>query len=436
MKSWIQTGAIACLALAVTSTTPAQQDGQSPPADRYNADVASAWADQLYDAVRFQPQPPMVASRAIGYWGVAFYESVVPGMREHRSLAGQLNALTKLPKVNQGVAYHWPSAANAASAAVLRGLYTNAGVLASIDALEQAFIDDFASPPKQVPDAVAQRSRNFGQAIAAAVLAWAAQDGFAEYNNCPYTAPVGPGLWEPTPPAFAPPAQPCWGRLRTFGIVFPGQCTAGPHIAFSTDPSSAFYAAANEVYTVSQTLTADQINIAQFWADGPGTGTPPGHWVRILRQVTQQHGYDLAVAAEGYARIGLGVADAFIACWNDKYTYNLLRPITYINDYIDAAWVPLIVTPPFPSYSSGHSSQSGAASSLLTDLLGDVTFTDDTGTLYGFGTRSFTSFTQASDEAAVSRLYGGIHYSFDNNMGLAAGREISDIILQRVKFRK
>lgn len=405
------------------------------PTERYQADVAQMWADQLYDAIRTQPLPPMVASRAIGYWSVALYESVVPGMRDHYSMGRQLNGLGRLPQAPDR-SLHWPSAANAASAAVLRGLFTNPTVLAEIDALESAIATDYDTPPKAVPDNIASRSRTFGQAVAQAVLDWAAQDGFSQYNNCPFTAPVGPGLWEPTPPAFAPPLQPCWGKLRTFAVLWAGQCSAGAPPAYDANPGSPFYLLADEVYQTSFNLTPDQENIAFFWADGAGTGTPPGHWVRIVRQVVDQYQYDLAVAVEAYLRVGLGVADAFITCWNDKFTYHLLRPVTYINDHIDPAWAPLIATPPFAGHTSGHSTQSGAVSGLLTDLWGDLAFTDDTGTLYGFGTRSFTSFTQAADEAAVSRLYGGIHFSADNNLGLESGQEIAGIILQRVRFTR
>jgi hypothetical protein len=287
---------------------------------------------------------------------------------------------------------------------------------------------------------VVERSLAYGTQVADAVLAWAATDGFASHDNCAFTPPVGPGLWEPTPPAFQPnPLQPCWGQLRPFVLASGNDCAPPPPHPFSTDPNSLLFGEAQEVYTTVNGLTPEQAEIARFWADGAGTGTPPGHWILLTGQLLADQERSLDVAAEAYARVGMAVADAFIECWFVKYQYNLLRPVTFIQDNIDAAWRPLITTPPFPEYTSGHSTQSGAASTVLTDLFGVTAFTDETHSVHnpelGLAPRSFASLDQAAGEAAVSRLYGGIHYRRANEQGLASGQCVGQAIVEQIRFR-
>ena len=249
-----------------------------------------------------------------------------------------------------------------------------------------------------------------------------------------------PSAWEPTPPGFTPnPLQPCWGQLRPMVLASGTECAPPGHPEFSTDSGSAFYAAALEVYHTGLNLTAEQQTIANYWADGAGaTGTPPGHWIAIVGQIARNDGLSLTAAAEVYATVGIAVADAFIACWQAKYLTNLQRPVTYIQANIDGTWLPYIVTPSFPTYPSGHSTQSGAAA-VLTDLLGAKPFTDTTHTDHHLippqDARSFSSFDEAAAEAAVSRLYGGIHFSFDNHDGLSARRCVGQAIIDRVRFR-
>jgi len=281
------------------------------------------------------------------------------------------------------------------------------------------------------------------QGVAAkAVWAWTSTDGFATLNSCPYTPAVRPGLWVPTPPTYAPnPLQPCWGELRPLVLTSSDECAPPPPPTYSTDPASEFDALALEVYSTNLTLTDEQIPIANYWADSAGaTGTPPGHWIAIMGQLARRDRLSLMAAAEGYVRVGLAVADAFIGCWRTKYLYNLLRPVTYIQELVDPDWVPILVTPSFPSYTSGHSTQSGAVATVRTDQFGVLAFTDTMHSDHGLTPpqtpRPFTSFDEAAEESAVSRLYFGIHYPFDNDNGLAQGRCIGQIILERIAFRR
>jgi hypothetical protein len=372
---------------------------------------------------------------------VALYEALVSGSLEHVALAGQLNDLISMPQPGPFRAYDWPTVANSTLAQAVRGLFPKASQasLKAITALEQQFASQFQSGVRPL---VYARSVQHGRAVAAAVFAWAVSDGSAIYGNCPYTPPVGPEVWAPTPPAYtADPLQPCWGHLRPFALTSGTACAPPPPPAYAEALTSEFYAHAFEVYHTKLTLTEAQQTIAQYWADSPGaTGTPPGHWVAIMGQMVKRDGLSLMAAAEGYARVGIAVADAFISCWLTKYTYHLLRPVTYIQRLIDATWLPFIVTPPFPEYSSGHSTQSAAAAAVLTDMFGVRAFTDTTHRDHQLvpplEPRSFGSFEAAAEEAAISRLYGGIHYPFGNTNGLTQGSCIGQAILDRVQFKR
>jgi hypothetical protein len=232
-------------------------------------------------------------------------------------------------------------------------------------------------------------------------------------------------LWTPTPPKFLPALQPYWGNNRPFALTSGAECNPGPPPPYSEDPASQFYAEAKEVYDTLNALTPAQREIALFWSDDAvKTSTPPGHSVSIATLVLKEKNADLALAAETYARVGIAVNDAFISAWHTKYDYNLLRPITYIQKMFDPQWLPHdITTPPFPEYTSGHSVQSGAVAQTLTDLFGaTVTLTDTTHADRSFAPRTFSSFFAFADEAAISRLYGGIHFRSAIEKGLEQGK--------------
>lgn len=364
------------------------------------------------------------------------------GADENKSLVGQLNALNELPQARGNERkYHWPTVANAALAQTIRTIFTSLKPqnLEAINALEAAFKAQFEAEGKKRDSDVSVDHRI---RVADAVLAWAATDGVTTLNDCGYDSAPVPGAWEPTPPAFNPnPLQPCWGQIRPMVLDSGADCPPPGHPDFSTDSGSHFYAAGLEVYNVGSNLTDEQKTIALYWADAPvATGTPPGHWIALVGQIARNDGLSLAAAAEAYARVGIAVHDAFIQCWQAKYVYNLQRPVTYIQDNIDSGWRPFIGTPNFPAYTSGHSTQSGAAAEVLTDMFGVKSFADTIRTDHSLGPplgpRSFSSFDHAAYEAAVSRLYGGIHYSFDNDDGLLSGRCIGHTIAQKLSFKE
>jgi hypothetical protein len=407
----------------------------------YDAGVATAWFDlSLQLVTETAGFTPPVASRAFGYLGVTLYETVRPGMPGFRTLAGQLNSLRHLPQTRGWARYHWPSAANAALASMMRTLFPTATEenLRAIDALEAQFARRYQA---EVSATTYHRSVAWGRMMANAIYTWSESDGGHEgyTRNFPddYVAPVGPGLWKPTPPQYSVALQPYWAENRPFVLADGNACPSVPPPAYSEDPDSEFYVQAWEVYEVVREADPVHVEIARYWADDPGkTATPPGHWISILNQVLAQENASLATASEGYAKLGIAVADSFITCWHTKYLYNLMRPITYIQEVIDPAWntpavVDPVITPPFPEYTSGHSVQSGAAAAVLTDLFGVAyAFTDDTHAELGLAPRHFQSFQEAAQEAAVSRLYGGIHYRAAIENGLAQGECVGEKVLK------
>jgi PAP2 superfamily len=225
------------------------------------------------------------------------------------------------------------------------------------------------------------------------------------------TEPKGDAFWVPTPPLNVyPPLEPPAGTWRTWNLRTGSQFRPGPPPVYG---GALFLAEINEVYPVSQSLTDEQKRIADFWADGPGTVTPSGHWNAIAIDLVEEADLSTLRAARLFATLNTAQADAFIACWDAKYAYWSLRPVTAIRRLLDPNWLSYIATPPFPSYVSGHSTTSGAASTVLARF---------------FPERA-AELEALAEEAAVSRLYGGIHYRSDNVAGLDLGRRVGQVAL-------
>ncbi|HHW88326.1 MAG TPA: vanadium-dependent haloperoxidase [Chloroflexi bacterium] len=429
------------LALLLSGAPSARAQSALPPVAAFDHSVATAWFELLNELVRQAPGfSPPVAARAMGYAGVTLYAALQPGIADAPSLVGQVNGLTWLPPANAADGYYWPLVANSALASINRRLFAHAGdsVRSAIDALEATLLTRYEHA---APEDVVRRSVRRGREVAAAIFAWSQQDGGHEgyFFNFPYTyqPPQGPGMWSPTPPDFLRAMQPDWGQNRPFVMPTSDACTPPPPPAYSVAPTSPTYIEAMEVYTTVRDLTPAQRDTALYWADDPTlTATPPGHSLAIATQVLRQENASLALTATTYARLGMAVADAFIACWEAKYTYNRIRPITYIQQVIDPTWnataiTDPVLTPPFPEYPSGHATEAGAMATVLSAIFGDnYAFTDASQTRLGFTPRRYTSFWQAAEEAALSRLYGGIHFRSANVQGLAQGRCVAGYVNQ------
>ena len=277
---------------------------------------------------------------------------------------------------------------------------------------------------------VAAASVAQGSAVADHILAWSQGDGGAVVENMgfplAFTPDTRPGHWKPTSTIAQQqaPLLPGWGSNRPFAMPAADACGLPPPPAYSEEKGSQFYAEAFETYEAVRNLTPEQTAIARFWSDDPMLSTtPPGHWMQIALALLEDEDAPAARRAEVMARLGITVADAFIACWQAKYEYDLIRPVTYIKKVIDKNWEPLLITPPFPEYPSGHSTQSGAAATVLTAIWGpDFAFADGSHEDDGLPERAFPSFWAAADEAGISRLYGGIHFRAAIEQGLEQGR--------------
>jgi hypothetical protein len=332
---------------------------------------------------------------------------------------------------------HWAAVASSALATITRHLFARASSAnqAAINALEAKLAEEMAA---EANADVLTRSTHYGQAVAQAIYDWSMTDGGhdADLRNYPveYVPPAGPGLWTPTPRKGSDPwpaMLPYWGANRPFVLQSGDECAPPGPPPYSEDLNSAFYAEAKEVRDAVNDRTLEEENIALFWEDGiTRTASPAGHSVAILTQLLRQEEESLTFAAEAYAKLGIALTDAFIGCWHAKYRHNLLRPVTYIRAVMDKGWRPLVGTPPFPEFPSGHSTQAGAAAAVLAQLFGpDYAFTDHTHDKRGLAPRSFTSFDEMAEEAAMSRLYGGIHFHSAIKLGLEQGRCIGEKVL-------
>jgi PAP2 superfamily len=423
---WAKAAVLALVAASplcgVAQTAPAAVTAK--PANAYTANVPTEWFQLALQLTQQTPGfSPPVAARAMGYLGLTLYESIVPGMPDRISLAGQLNELDSLPLAQPNEPLHWPTVANASLATMTRMMFSNASAenKARIDLLERSLPLKYAQDfdPTAVTPEITNRSETFGKLMAMAIMTWARTDGGHEAwgplrrSEKNYVPPSGDGKWSATPPAFAPPLLPHWGEVRPFVLKNASDCAAPLPPAYSELPTSDFYKEAAEVHRISTQASQEQRQFALYWADDPGkTPTPAGHWVFIANDLLKQRNANLAAAAETFVSLNMAMADAFIAAWHTKYTLNVLRPVTYVQLVIDSSWVPsLMHTPPFPEYPSGHSVQSSAAAAVLDKVFGENTaFTDNTHNDRGWGPRNFKNFKFAADEAALSRLYAGIHY--------------------------
>lgn len=308
-----------------------------------------------------------------------------------------------------------------------------------INDMETANLNELS---ENVNEEVKNRSIAFGLSIADAVFEYSKTDGGHESYlapfQLPYTVPSDPHCWVPTS-SVQNPLSPKWGTNRPFLANNVTKAQPRMPVAFSTEKESEFYKEALNVYNTVQNNSTEQIEIAKYWADDPfATCTPAGHTFAILTQILTEERVTLSKASVAFARMGIAENDAFIACWKGKYDYVLIRPVSYIQRYIDPSFKTVIGTPPFPAYTSGHSCEMGAGARIMTDLFTDGSgyypFTDYSQLQFGFTARSFQNFNQMAEECAASRLYGGIHYVFDNDKGLQVGKAIGDNVNKEIKW--
>lgn len=388
---------------------------------------------------------PPVASRIYAYPNIAAYETLRFLDSSSVSLAGQLNGLNTLPQPDKNKEYYLPLAAMVAFTNVGEVLVFDLEKIAAYEANILKEVKEIGIDPKIYSNSVA-----FGEEMSKAILAWVTKDGYLRRTALPrYSVSDEPARWRPTPPDYMEAIEPHWNTIRPFTLSSAGQFDPGLPTTFNSDKNSQFYQEAMEVYETVKKLDSNQIEIAKFWDCNPNISTtkghvmyfqqqisPGGHWIHIAAQILENENVAPLKAAETMALTSIAIADGFISCWDQKYKSTLTRPETYINNYIDSDWMPILQTPAFPEHTSGHSVASNAAAVVLTHIFGEnYSFIDATEVPYGLPERSFTSFNQASEEAAISRLYGGIHYRPAIELGIIQGKQVGNHVLEKLKLR-
>jgi hypothetical protein len=400
---------------------------------------------KLSDVIVYDIFSPPVASRVYVYPSIAAYEAARHMDSSYLSLAGQLTGLAEFPQPQQGVEYAFDVAA---LHAFLRIATEFTFSVRKMEDYTQTLFESIEEGG--ISNVVLNRSVEFGDKIADHVLAWADKDNYKQTRSFPkYSITNDASKWKPTPPGYGEGIEPSWNQIRPFVIDSATQFIPLPPSEFSLDEDSDFYKETMEVYEVVKNATAEETEIASFWDCNPFalnvTGhvmhatkkiSPGGHWIGITRIACEKTNSDFIKSSYAYALTSIALADGFISCWDEKYRSKLVRPETVINENIDPDWVPLLQTPPFPEHTSGHSVISRAAAIALTSIFGDnFAYEDDVELEYGLPIRKFNSFLHASEEAAISRLYGGIHYRPAIDYGVEQGEKVGKFVVENLKLR-
>jgi hypothetical protein len=394
-------------------------------------DMVLEWNSLAVEATRVARLSPNVQSRALAIVHGAVFDAVNGIERDYAPyLVKQHTARWASPEAAAATAAH--------------------NVLVGLLPAQQATLDAaLTSSLAKVPNGRAEDAGvDYGKMVAQRMLAERADDGSTDVVT--YVPGTGPDDWQPTPPNFPSAALPQWATVEPFGINSPDQFRAAPPPALN---SPEFTAAFNQIKSLGaatgSTRTAEQTDIARFWAGPSGTVQPPGHWNGIARGVADAQGNSLAANARMMALLNIGMADALIAAWDTKFAYSFVRPVTAIRNAdndgnpdttADPAWSPLLTTPGHPSYMAAHSTLSAAAATILAEFFGNdaIAFTSSAEVAAGGTviTRSFHGFWQAAQEAGASRIYGGIHWSFDNQAGLQAGHSVGEFVATNLLPRR
>lgn len=419
--------------------------------DAAKADFLHRAQKKITDVIVHDIFSPPVASRIYAYSSIAGYEAMVPGNTDYQTLGGQLNALENVPQPEAGTEYCYPLAGVHATLKVGKALIFSED---QINEFENEVYAEFAAI--QMPQAVYDRSIVHGAAVADHILAWADKDNYKQTRTFPkYTITSDPDRWKPTPPDYMDGIEPHWKDIRPFVMDSSRQFVPAPPTEYDMAEGSTFFKEVMEVYEAmsegfDERSPEERQEVAKFWDCNPYVShhkghvmfavkkiTPGGHWMGICQLACKKADASIIESANAYVWTSVALADGFISCWDEKYRSNLVRPETVINTFIDESWLPILQTPPFPEYTSGHSVISRAAAVALTHIFGDnFDYTDSVEVEYGMGVRSFKSFYEASAEAAISRLYGGIHYRPACDIGVSQGEEVGKNLVAKLKTKK
>ncbi|MCG8332402.1 MAG: vanadium-dependent haloperoxidase [Chitinophagales bacterium] len=434
----------------ISLLTSCEQHNPNYQAEMEQASFFHKSMDKLTDVIVHDIFSPPVASRIYAYSSIAAYEALQPAYSDYQSLGGQLKELGTVPQPVEGETYCHPLSAIHAFLKVGRALTFSED---SIKNYQKELYQEFEAI--NMPADVWKRSIEYGDQVADHIIAWTDGDMYKQTRTYPkFSINDEPARWQPTPPDYMDGIEPHWKEIRTMVIDSAQQFAPLPPTEFDTDPESKFMKETMEVYEALKVENLkereERVAIAEFWDCNPyvshHTGhvmyatkkiTPGGHWIGIAKIACNKEKVDVMKTVHSYTLTSIALFDAFISCWDEKYRSSLLRPETVINRYIDEDWLPALQTPPFPEHTSGHSVISRAAAIALTSIYGDdFSFHDDTEEAYGLPARDFNSFIHASEEAAVSRLYGGIHYRPAIDYGVAQGENVGKFVVANVNVEK
>ncbi len=408
----------------------------------YDAEASLKWNQMFLDVERYSPgYRPGPGPRALAYMGLAAYEACVKGMPKYNSMQSLYPGLV-IPEVEKNATYHWPTVVHFVYEDLMHKFFPNppSDMYTRMSALENSLEDKYQAVTN---NKVYDISKAYGLAVADAVWAWSKTDiGAHDAYLTPFstydwqTHYDSPGDWVPTLPGPGKPMFPYWGNARTFALLPADKLCKAP-LQYSESPTSALYAQALEVFNaINDDNWEDGHWIGQFWSDdfvnltfGPGS-----RWVSIANQVISKENPSLETALLTYAKLGIALNDAAIACWHSKYLYNFERPESYIKRLIDPNWEPALnnpltgetgVTPSFPSYPSGHSTMGGAGAEVLTNVFGNhfgmLDRSHEGRTDFQGTPRFFNNFYEMAQENALSRIPLGVHFRMDCETGIDLG---------------
>ena len=415
---------------------------QPKPASLNPVDVLIGNEDQLTQIIIYDVFTPPVASRIYVYASIASYEAMRHAKANASSITEKLNGFGRMPLPDKNKKYDYTLAATKAFFKVVRNVKVFS--VDSLDRYEQSVYNNFK---QNLDPATYDASVAFGDTIASVVLARAKTDGYAaSRGKAKFLGSNEPGKWRPTPPDYLDGVEWCWNTMKPMVLDSASQFKPALPPSYSAQPGTVFHNMVKEVYEISKNLTAEQKLIAKYWDDNPfvlehaghmtfGNKkiTPGGHWIGIAGQIIKQENADPVKAAQTFALTSIALYDGFISCWDEKYRSNYVRPVTVIKDLVDKDWMPFLQTPPFPEYTSGHSTITASAATVLTKLYRDnLAFEDSSDYKYIGMKRKFNSLHEAAAECSISRVYGGIHYTLSVNTGAAAGEKVGGLVVKKI----
>ncbi|RYY61496.1 MAG: phosphatase PAP2 family protein [Chitinophagaceae bacterium] len=407
-----------------------------------NVEILHRNEDLLTRIIIYDVFTPPVAARIYVYSSLASYEALRFSKDGTGSIMEKTRGFAKAPLPEPRKNYNFLLAASKAFFTVARNIRVFA-----VDSLQRYEDSIYTGFREHLDDSTYQRSVAFGDTIARVVLARAKTDGYVKSRGKPkHLGSNDAGMWRPTPPDYLDGVEWCWNTMKTFVLDSASQFMAPPPPVYSSDTNSVFFKNVKEVYNINLHLTDEQKLVARYWDDNPfvieHSGhlsfgnkkiTPGGHWMGIAAIAARKTKADAILVAKGYVLTAIALYDGFIACWDEKYRSNYIRPVTVINEFIDPTWTAFLQTPPFPEYVSGHSTITRAAATVLSRLYGDHFSFLDTSDLEYIGLqREFGSFVEAADEASISRVYGGIHYTISVDEGAVMGKKVGDLIVDKL----